>query len=168
MKIDNTDRLFYSLLENNDNLINSTVLIREVYRQNLDGWSDPDPTQHITQATYVITQMTTLSSKEVEFKLAAPQDVEQALVGRQMFRHICPRQYRVPTDTQDEFVDINTVGGNVDCPYTGSTYYTEDGQITVDYTEDKCSFTLNGCRLRFGAGAALPYMGFPSIGDPNA
>ena len=168
LEIDNVDRLFYPLIENNSDLRGSDVTYTQVFRSNLDHGSSPDTSSPIAQCRFKIFSLEGLSRNTVQFTLASQLDKEYALFGRQALPNVCPRSYRTPADTADTFI-----AGS--CPYnqTGSgAYFKEDGTPTTDYTEDKCPRTLvGGCEVRFGSGAlqersdgALPFQGFPGVG----
>ena len=167
LSIDNVDRHWWTLIENNDDLLGATVIHREVYRQNLDDGSDPDITQIINNTEYTIRGLKQINQEVVVFQLATPLDVEQSKFGREMLRHVCDRNYRTPTTTPDVFFDINDSSVFVDCPYVATTYFAKDGSTPADWTGDDCGQRLSDCKLRFGADPDLPYQGFPTLGNPN-
>lgn len=49
------------------------------------------------------------------------------------------------------------------CGYAGQAMFKLDGTPTLNSAEDVCAKDLKSCRARFGAGAVLPYGGFPSL-----
>lgn len=167
LEFDNVDRYWYPILEDNNDLIGADVTHKQVYRQHLDDGDSPDSSEIITQVDSVILARRTLNRESVSFRLAAPLDLEQSLLGRVMVRNVCSRSYRVPLIASDSFNDINTVGTTVNCPYVGGAYYRKDGTIPDNHSGDDCGLKKSDCELRFG-NEALPYKGFPSLGDPRA
>jgi lambda family phage minor tail protein L len=167
LTIDNVDRYWWALVMNNNRLRNSKVIYSVVYRQHLDDGSDPDTSQHIERHEFELWQMSQISRLDVTFKLSAPHDNEQVMFGNQMLRNVCPRTYRVPTETTDEFVDNTSNPEKVDCPYVGTDYFTKDGTTTTDWSEDDCGQRPSDCTLRFPAGP-IPYRGFSGLGNKTA
>lgn len=169
LSLDNIDRAFYSIVVNNDFLIGASVLYQEVYASNLDGGSNPDPSQILISLQYNVLQMTRLHRQEFRIKLATPLDLEQVQFGRQILRNTCSRPYRSP-DPSSADTFIYPTNSNV-CPYglasrpgTGSNYFTKDGTPTADWRQDDCGQFHSECVRRFGTIANLPFQGAPSIG----
>lgn len=163
--IDNTDRFWWSLINNYDRLRRARVIYRELYAQHLDGGSDPNTAERIELHELEIWQMSQIGRQEVAFKLATDLDHEQTMFGEQMLRNVCRRKYRVPTATTDQFIDVNSNPELVDCPYTGSTYRKKDGTAAADWSEDDCGQRLSDCDLRYPGNAVKPYQGYTGLSN---
>lgn len=108
-----------------------------------------DPTQEFPLEVWFIDRKSTENKWMVEFELAAAWDVQGVLLPRrQCIANLCVWRYK-----GDGCKWVPVVG----------KYYDEFDQPATSVT-DKCSKRLEGCKLRFGANAELPYGGFPSVG----
>jgi lambda family phage minor tail protein L len=107
---------------------------------------------------FFVNQKTSHTPEYLEFELASSLDVEGVkLPRRQMIRDFCPWVYRYFTGGSFDYTQAT-------CPYTGTKYFTETDIETSDPAFDQCSYTLTGCRSRFGESAELPFGGFPGAG----
>ena len=174
LKLDNTDRLWYSIIKDFKQLRRAKINYKVVYAQHLDGGSDPDTTQIIDEHDLEVFQFTQLDNVELGLRLNELTDSEEAMFGRQMLRHTCNRTYRVPTSTPDVFIDLDSDPDQITCPYgsalrpgTGSDYFKEDGTVTALSSEDKCGQRNSDCEDRFGTTATLPAQLFSIIGNPT-
>ena len=81
----------------------------------------------------------------LELELGSPMELPGvSLPRRQIIANSCAWRYR-----------------SGECGYAGGAVANELGKPTTDINQDKCSHTVNGCKLRFGAYAELPFGGFP-------
>ena len=112
-----------------------------------NGNPDADPTQALTDEIWYVDRKSVENSTTIEFELSSALDLAGvALPRRQMIQNTCVWLYR-----------------DSDCNYTGGAVADEMNTPTADPSKDKCSKTLQGCKMRFGDGR-LSFGGFPSIG----
>jgi lambda family phage minor tail protein L len=117
------------------------------------GNDEADPDEHFADDVYVIDQKQSADSELVVFVLKSPLiATDRQLPGRQIIANCC------------QWLSIGGYRG-VYCGYTGSVYATDKDVITSDPGQDKCSGTLTGCKLRFGANNQLRYGSYPSAGN---
>lgn len=136
------------------NMENAKVTIHRTLAKYLDavnfdaGNPEADPTQESIDI-WMVDRKTDENNQYVQFQLSNPAAVGNFKIGRQMtpYCYWCQRgQYRGP-----------------DCGYTGTAMFDEDDNPTTDPEQDQCSGTINGCKLRFGDTAELPFGGFPAV-----
>lgn len=151
MAVSNAFGLITGLSRNYDDMLGAIVTRHQVLAEFLDsvnfegGNNKADPTQEIL-SRYVIERMTALNSESASFELALPCESDGALLpARVIIAHTCCWKYR-----------------SSECSYTGDAVADEFDNTTNDITKDKCSHSLNGCKLRFGDNNILPFGGFPS------
>jgi len=112
------------------------------------GNPEADPTQESIDI-WMVDRKTDENNQYVQFQLSNPAAVGNFKIGRQMtpYCYWCQRgQYRGP-----------------DCGYTGTAMFDEDDNPTTYPEQDQCSGTINGCKLRYGDTAELPFGGFPAV-----
>jgi len=51
-----------------------------------------------------------------------------------------------------------------ECGYTGTAYYTDKDESTLDQSKDECAGWVSSCKLRFGENGVLRHGGFASSG----
>lgn len=141
------------LAGNYNDLIGVPITRILTYRKFLDavnfsnGNPNADPTVEFPRQTYEIGQKMQENPVQVQFSLNSVIDIEGVfLPRRQIVRNVCTFQYR-----EDG------------CFYSGPPVADEYDVITTDATKDKCSKTLNGCKLRFGQNGILNYGSFPAL-----
>ncbi|GAA5104550.1 phage minor tail protein L [Orbus sasakiae] len=151
MVVSNAFGLITGLSRNYDDLLGAIVTRHQVLAQFLDsvnfeeGNNKADSTQEIL-SRYIIERMTTLNSETASFELALPCESDGTLLpARVIIAHTCCWKYR-----------------SAECGYTCGAVADELDNLTNDITKDKCSHSINGCRLRFGKNSILPFGGFPS------
>jgi lambda family phage minor tail protein L len=119
----------------------------------LDGQPSADPTSYFIPDVYFIDRKSQHTKTMIEFELGASLDQQgKYLPARQIVRDSCNFTYR------------NYSGGAFvygTCPYAGSNFFDKSDAPTTA-ANDTCSKTINGCKVRFGATAELPFGGFPS------
>lgn len=134
-----------------EDLLGAVVTRHQVYAEFLDevnfvdGNYNADPTQEIV-SQYIIERLTNLiPSESATFELALPCESDGIfLPARVMIAHTCCWDYR-----------------SSECGYTGGAVADEHDNPTNDITKDKCSYTLTGCKFRFGKHGILNFGGFP-------
>lgn len=81
----------------------------------------------------------------LELELGSPMELPGvSLPRRQIIANTCAWRYR-----------------SGECGYAGGPVANEFDQAVTVLAQDKCSHTVNGCKMRFGANAELPFGGFP-------
>lgn len=141
-----------TLLLGSDDLMGAKVYRKRTLKKYLDavnftGGVNPsaDPTTYFPDDIYYIDRKVNETKEAVEFELVSALDLSGVMVPkRQIIQNSCPWKYR-----------------GSECGYTGTNYFTQNDVATADSTKDSCSKRLQGCKLRFGASAELPYGGFP-------
>lgn len=122
-----------SLSEQYKGLARVKVTRIRTYRKHLADGSDPDATAKFSEEVFFVDRKAAENKIWFEVHLGSSLDVD----GVQLpFRKVLPR-------CQATFKD------GVNCPYTGS--------------DTSCAKTPTACAAKFGAGAALPYLGFPAV-----
>ena len=170
-EISNFDGTFGALAAQYGGLIGATVTRKKTLTQYLDaanfvGGVNPtaDPTQFFDDEIWIVDRKASESNLSLQFELASTFDLPGVLLpGRQFIQNVCAGsgwQYRIWNPATASFNYANSAN----CGYTGSAYFTASGAQTGDPTQDDCSRTLAGCKLRFGMAATVPYGGFPGVG----
>lgn len=109
------------------------------------GNANADPTAEWPREIYYIDRKSAETRDLVEFELAAAFDLQGVRAPkRQCISNICQWRYRVWTGSAFDYTDV-------ECPYTGAAYYTEDNALTTNPANDFCAKDLTACELRFGA-----------------
>lgn len=156
VQIANITGLIGALANNFEDLVQSKLTrIRTFTRYldavNFEGGINPeaDPNQIIDRDVWFIDRKSSENKVFIEFELAAAFDVQGVKIPRrQVIQNVCTwKVYR-----------------GADCGYSGPPVADKNDNPTTDPSKDQCSFKLNGCRLRYGATAELPFGGFPSAG----
>lgn len=123
-----------------EDLVGATVLVKRVFARHLDAINFPgnanpnaDPTAQYPDDPWIIERKTVETSDVIEFELVSPLDIENAKIPKRR------------------------VQANV-CVWNDATiciYSTPAG--TCDHTLNG----PNGCKVKWGASAELPFGGFP-------
>lgn len=107
-----------------------------------------DPTAQYPDELWIFDRVRARDGTQVAWELASPLDLEDVVLpARQVRNTICTWQYR-----------------SADCGYSGGPVARADDTLTSDSAQDRCSLRVSGCKLRFGAAAALPIGIFPGAG----
>ena len=118
---------------------------------NFPGGVNPaaDPTAQYADDVWTIDRLAHRDHELIEWELCSPIDLEGAMgPKRQLRRHVCTWRYRSPEG----------------CGYAGGPVAKADDTPTSVLAEDRCSLSISGCKLRFGATAELPIGIFPGAG----
>ena len=117
------------------------------------NFADPQPNiqSDYNSEIWYIEQKTAETSQALGFSLSNPVDFEGAFVPSRLISKRC--EWALKNGYRQE-----------ECGYIGTAFFTDKDQPTDDPSKDKCSGTLNGCKLRFGENEPLPFGGFPAAG----
>lgn len=133
-------------------LVGVLVVRRQTYAKFLDaanfeaGNATADASQEVV-SKYVVERLASLTVESAVLELAVPAESDGArFPARIMLANTCCWQYR-----------------GEECGYTGGAVADRFDLPTSDMKKDRCSGTLTACRARFGATAALPFGGWPSV-----
>lgn len=153
----NLDNSFTALVEQNDDLQGGIVTRLRTYGRYLDNGAEPDGNKFLPPDIYLLSQKTKHNQSEIAWTLGAAMDQEGVeLPGRPIVRDWCGHDYRRWNGTAFDYT-------NVTCPYTGTSYFDENGDATTA-AFDRCSKRLGtGCMKRFGTTGVLPTRAFPGV-----
>lgn len=120
------------------------------FSDDTNPFGTPDPTAKFPDEIYFIDRKSAESPELIEFELATPFDLAGVTVPkRKMLKSRCPFVYR----------------SGEGCDYTGTSYFTETNEVTLEESEDVCGKSQKACKLRFGENAELPFGAYPGIGN---
>lgn len=126
----------------------------------LDGASAADPNAFFGPDVFSIEAKTDDNPDSVTWTLSPSVDMEgRQLPARPMIRSTCMWRYRSWNEGTNSFDYSRS-----QCPYAGDNFFDDQDNPVTDPSEDRPSRTLNCCRVRFGAGEAWPFGGFPGMG----
>lgn len=153
LSIANLQGTMTGLVGNYRDLIGITCTRILTYRKFLDavnfanGNPEADPTVEFPRQTFEVGQKLGENPVQVQFSLNSVIDIEGVqLPRRQIVKNVCTWQYR-----------------GDGCFYSGPPVANENDIRVTTLAEDKCSKSLNGCRLRFGQYGILNYGSFPAL-----
>ena len=108
------------------------------------GNPEADPTQFLPDDVYYIERKVSEDRNMVEWELTSAMDLEGVkLPSRSITVNTCSWVYR-----------------SAECSYTGNSYFDARDNPAPSLSQDVCSKTVRGCKLRFGARGVLPFGGF--------
>lgn len=150
LSISNVDGYITSQMKLYNDFIGAKVTRLRTFAKYLDNGSSPDPTAVKTEI-YFVEQKKSENNQMVVFELASPIDImDKQLPGRFMIANTCAWRYK-----------------GVECGWPGTDsgkwYDNSDNQV-FQQSQDVCSKSLDGCKLRWGVTVPLPYGGFPALG----
>ena len=146
-----------SLAISASDLLGVTLTRIRTFKQFLDGEAEADPNSVISTDIFLFNKKIAHNKVYIEWSLVSCLGYEGRLMPRrQVLRDTCPWIYR--TYSGSAFVYTKAT-----CPYTGSSYFTASGQVTLLPQSDVCGKRMSDCILRYGT-SALPYGGFPGAG----
>ena len=145
-----------------------------------------DPTAEFPLDVYYVERRIMEHRLYSEYELVSVHDLDGVLLPtRQVIRDTCTYSYRIWDPAIGGFAYADSRELPVDCPYTGTTYYSALGVAVATPQLDVCGRRLSDCRKRFSAGAtrvldnvggstatvnvlpaggSLPFGGFPGVG----
>jgi lambda family phage minor tail protein L len=164
MKLSNSNGVFQAMVNTYGDLVGCVLQRVRTFRQFLDGEPQADPSAYYGPETFRIDRKVSENPVFIEWELAASFDQEgKMLPGRTVVRDTCLWRYRYWNSTTHAW-DYS----KAQCPYTGSNYYDEMGNLKTDPTQDVCGRRLSDCKVRFGANNVLPFGGFPGVARVHA
>ena len=117
-----------------------------------DGNPTADPAQEFQPEIWLIDRKAYEDRDKVQFELATAMDLQgQQLPGRVILSGRCL------------WLAIGGYRGPY-CSYAGPPVATKDDEPTTDPALDRCSGTVNGCKMRFGEDGQLMFGSFPAAG----
>lgn len=162
LQVSNVTGLLTSLILTLKDLIGAKLTRIRTYEHYLDDGATPDPTQIFPIDIFTVEQKTAHNKVFIEWRLSSiVEQTDRQLPGRLILRDYCPFMYRQWV-SGTTFIDVNTVGSKVTCPYTGTNYFTENNVATTAQF-DKCQKTLTACSKRFGSTNEIKFGGFPGV-----
>lgn len=154
LSVGNIDSSITALCLAYDDLLQAKVTIHDTLAQYLDaanfatGNDSADPTQEKLQVWYVDAKSSE-TNEIVEFTLSSPMDLQGMMIPTRQLHSLCTWCIRGKYRSGDG------------CDYTGTRYFDRFNNPVDDPSQDECSATLTGCKLRFGENNELPFGGFP-------
>lgn len=156
LRLSNALPLVSALIIQYGDLMGCRVTRWRTFRRFLDDGEDSDENAYLPLDIYRIERKRMHTKNMVEWELSASLDqAGKQLPGRQAVRDYCPWRYRYWDGSAFDYTDVT-------CPYTGTTYANEYGQVVTQPSQDRCGKRLTDCVTRFGQ-ATLPFGGFPAI-----
>lgn len=122
-----------ALVEQYNDLEEAQLTRIRTYRKHLADGSDPDGTARFAEDIFFVSRKAGQNRRYVEFELGNSLDVDGVQAPRRLIVPRCQAQFK----------------DGVNCPYVGAG--------------TTCAKTVAACQTYFGAGAALPFLGFPGV-----
>lgn len=139
----------------------ATLYRIRTFERYLDGHEDAGCDVKLPIDVYLVDRIMSMDKSAIQWELIAPTDLPGIkLPNRVMCRDCCTWVYRSYDSTTSQWTYNTTT---MACPYTGTACYTKAGVATSDKSLDVCGHKMSDCVLRYGAGKALPYGGFPGL-----
>ena len=158
LRVSMLNPLFNALVRQHDNGLGAIVYRQRTYARFLDGHEDPDPTAQFSLDVYRINEKKDEANGVIEWELASYFDIEgKKIPARQILRDTCSHIYRRWNGSDFDY-------SKATCPYAGTNYYDQRGNVTLNAAEDKCGKRLSDCKLRFGENQPLYTRAFPGVG----
>lgn len=156
-----SDPSVISLIDNPSGFVGAKFTRIRTFRKFLNDGTSPDANAIFPKDEYIIDKKVAHTSSHLEFELCAVIDQEgKRIPARQIIRDTCPFVYRRYNSTTGDF-DYTS---NMQCPYTGTDYYTKNGTPTIKQN-DKCGKRISDCQLRYATDEkGIPFGGFPGVG----
>lgn len=143
-----------------NNMTGAKITRTLTHMKYLDGQPLANTSAHYPPEIYFIDRKSEHNKMKITFELKTILDIGGKKVPNRIILRKCGFRYREWDG--DEFVNPAPEGLN--CPYSGTNYYTSQGVATTA-ANDKCGKTVSDCRLRFGTTAVVPFYGFPGSGN---
>lgn len=141
-----------------DNLIGATITRWRTFEKHLDNGADPDIDVYFPPDIYKIQRKSNETPQLVEFELSTIIDQQGTLLPRrQILRNTCTHIYRVWTGSVFDYTKAS-------CPYSGSNYFDENGNVVSDPALDDPSKLLDTCCKKRFPNQPLPTRAFPGVG----
>ena len=156
LRVANVSGLIGAMVRELDDLMGSKITRRRTFVKYLDAVNFPggvnpqaDPNCAFPDEVWFIDRKSGENGIFIEFELTAAFDVQGVkLPRRQCIQNVCTWRYR-----------------SAECGYSGDAMFDSLGNPTTDPSKDVCSKRLgDGCKVRFGEWAPLPFGAFPGVG----
>lgn len=155
VRVANITGLIGALSRDNQDLVGVKFTRRRTFLKYIDAVNFEsgvnnlaDPNAQLPVEIWYFDRKSSENSIFVEWELSSATDMTGAAIPkRQVIANVCLWTYR-----------------STECGYTGGAVANAINEPVTDLALDKCSQSLTGCRLRFGANGELPFGGFPSCG----
>lgn len=158
IRLSNVNKVLAAAVIEFDDLLGAQLSRIRTFRKFLDDEPQADPGATFPLDIYRVERKAEHNKFFIEWELSAAIDQEgKQLPGRQFLKDSCTHVYRVYADGAFSYLRAS-------CPYSGTTYFNQQGVSVTDPSLDKCGKRLSDCRLRFGQNGILPFRGFPGIG----
>jgi len=113
-----------------------------------DGNPTANPNEHFNDDIFYVVRKTGENKVAIEFELGSSLDLQGVMLPkRQIIAGTCSWLYR-----------------GEECGYTGVPVAKSNDEVTTVLSEDMCSKTVKGCKLRFGENGDLRGSFFPGAG----
>ena len=142
--------------------IQGAVLYRtRTFDRFLDGHASANSNMYFPSDIFIVDRVLSMNKEQIALELVTPMDLTDCKLPSQVaLRDVCFWVYRHYDSTLVCFVYDQTENA---CPYAGTAYFTSTGESKASPSLDCCGRRLSDCVLRYGAGQALPYGGFPGL-----
>ena len=158
MQVSNVNLTFVGFVNAHRDGIGAKVTRIRTFSKYIDGHSGADSNARFPSDIFYIEQKTIQNKFLIEWELVSPIDIGNKKIPKNQVISYCQHRYRIYSDS--DFVYTYAT-----CPYTGTSYFKEDGSITT-IANDKCGKKLSDCELRYPSDAdQLPFKGFPGVGQ---
>lgn len=139
--------------------LEGAILTRlKTFAKFLDDGDTPDPSAHFGMDVYTVERKSSQNKVYIEWELSASIDQQgRHLPNRSILRNTCTHRYRYYDGGDFDYTDVS-------CPYTGTSYFNENGVPVTNPADDECGRRNSDCRLRFGESGILPTRAFPGVG----
>ena len=152
------DLYFLNLVVDADDLVGSPVRRIKTFRKYLDDGTVPGTGVSFPIDEFVIEKKSSQTRHALVFELSMMLDQQGTQVPRLMvLRDTCVHRFRYWIGNRYQYKQVS-------CPYTGTSMFKSNGEVTLDPSEDACGKRISDCKLRFGDDAVLPRMAFPGVG----
>lgn len=136
-------------------LVDAKLTVINTFYKYLDAANfiggNPSASNDLTREVWYVEQKTSEDTMQLSFALSNPVDFGGQFLPSRMISKNC------------DWALKNRYRGQ-ECGYLGTAYFTAKDEPTDDPSKDVCSGLTNGCKLRFGETAPLPFGGFPAAG----
>jgi lambda family phage minor tail protein L len=158
ISVANVNLTFASLVTSLNDLVGAKLTRRRTFKKYLDGEPEADPTAQFPVDIYIVDRKVGHNKYMIQWELTSFLDLTgQYIPRRQILRDTCTHRYRI-------YSGGSFVYTGVTCPYTGTDYFDEDGEIVVDPEDDKCGRRISDCQLRYPLDTdELPTRAFPGV-----
>lgn len=161
IKVANVGLTFIAFINAYNDGLGAKVTRVRTFKKYIDGQSEADPNAVFPSDIFYIEQKTIQNKYFIEWEIVSPLDIGNRTIPKNQVLPYCQHRYRLFIDGVFDYTTAT-------CPYTGTDYFTEDGETTTS-GNDSCGKKLSDCELRFPLeDDQLPFKGFPVVGQLGA